>query len=114
MKSKGKLSAYQRWEMTSFEEKPPEKLAPTPAAPQKSNQLSQQELDAIRLAAQKQGFAQGFEEGHTTGLHTGEQEGRQALELELSAFLAMSTQFNQSLQQAEHLVAQNLLIKKAA
>lgn len=107
--AKGKLSAYQRWEMTSFDETAPVKTATTSAAAARLDTISQQEIDQIRLAAQKEGFAKGFEEGHHTGLQTGQQEGQQALQQELNAFLLISTQFNSSLQQAEHLVAQDIL-----
>lgn len=95
--AKGKLSAYQRWEMTSFEDVKP-KATDAPA-------ITKAELDAIRLTAQKEGFNKGFEEGHQSGLTTGLNEMKQ----QLSAFLALSTQFNSSLQQAEQIVAQEVL-----
>ena len=105
--AKGKLSAYQRWEMTSFEE--PAAAAKTAAPAAKLAPTTLKELEQFKLAAQKEGFAKGFEEGHETGLKTGGQESQQAMQQELSAFLAISTQFNSSLQQAEHLVAQDIL-----
>ena len=97
--AKGKLSAYQRWEMTSFEEAKPGKVSAESIAAAKS------EMDKIRLKSQKEGFTRGFEEGHQAGLNTGLGEMQQ----QLSAFLKVSTQFNASLQQAEHIVAHEVL-----
>jgi len=115
--SKGKLSAYQRWEMTSFEDDAPAKKPSaggaggrpsTPTAPQVTP-ATQKEIEQLKLAAQKEGFAKGFEEGHQVGLKTGQEEAQQVLQQELGDFLKISTQFNSSLQQAEHLVAQDIL-----
>ncbi|PRC90779.1 flagellar assembly protein FliH [Solimicrobium silvestre] len=104
--AKGKLSAYQRWEMTSFEENTPENKKPgTDKAVVQITESNQKELDDLKVSAQKEGFAKGFEEGHQVGLKTGQQEEQQ----ELVAFKQISTQFNASLQQAEHLVAQEVL-----
>ncbi|MET3106534.1 flagellar assembly protein FliH [Oxalobacteraceae bacterium GrIS 2.11] len=100
--SKGKLSAYQRWEMTSFEE-------PKPAAAKVSTEAllanNKAELDRLKLKAQKEGFAQGFEEGHKTGLGTGQLE----MQHELATILKLSTQFNLGIQHAEQIVAQEVL-----
>ena len=98
--AKGKLSAYQRWEMNSFEEpeaKP--KVAAESIAALKS------EMEKIRLKSQKEGFNKGFEEGHQAGLNTGLNEMQQ----QLAAFLKVSTEFNVALQQAEHRVAEDVL-----
>jgi len=96
--AKGKLSAYQRWEMTSFEETKP-KVSTESVAALKS------EMDKIRIKSQKEGFTKGFEEGHQAGMNTGLNEMQQ----QLSEFLRVSTQFNSSVQQAEQLIAQDVL-----
>lgn len=100
--TKGKLSAYQRWEMTSFEEDRPvaKKLtAENLAAANKA------ELDKLRLKAQKEGFTKGFEEGHQLGVSTAQKDMQQ----ELATFLTMSSQFNLAVQQAEQIMAQDVL-----
>lgn len=109
--SKGKLSAYQRWEMTSFEENTTQKktAASSAAAAPKITPATQKEIELLKLNAQKEGFAKGFEEGNQVGLKTGHEETQQALQQELNDFLKISTQFNSSLQQAEHLVAKDIL-----
>lgn len=100
--AKGKLSAYQRWEMTSFEE--PKSVTNTVNAANLAvtNKI---ELDKLKLKAQKEGFALGFEEGHLLGLSTGQKDMQQ----ELATFTAISSRFNLAIQQAEHIVAQEVL-----
>lgn len=100
--AKGKLSAYQRWEMTSFDEVVPEaSKAPTENVAA-ANKI---ELDKLKLKAQKEGFAKGYEEGHQVGSSAGQKD----MQLELASFQKISTQFAASIQQAEHLVAQEVL-----
>jgi flagellar assembly protein FliH len=112
--AKGKLSAYQRWEMTSFEENAAQKTvaansAAAAATAAKIPPATQKELEQLKHNAQKEGFAKGFEEGHQVGLKTGQEEAQQVMQQDLNDFLNISTQFNTSLQQAEHLVAKDIL-----
>jgi len=100
--AKGKLSAYQRWEMTSFDEPKP---VVGKAAVINTAVEYKDELDKLKLKAQKEGFAKGFEEGHQLGVSTGQKD----MQLDLAAFLKVGTQFNQAIQQAEQLVAQDVL-----
>jgi flagellar assembly protein FliH len=100
--AKGKLSAYQRWEMTSFEENKP---VVNKAAAESLAAANKIELDKLKLKAQKEGFAKGFEEGHQLGVSTGQKD----MQHELATFLKISSQFNQSIQQAEHIVAEEVL-----
>jgi flagellar assembly protein FliH len=100
--AKGKLSAYQRWEMTSFDENQPEiskVSAENVAAANKT------ELDKLKLKAQKEGFAKGYEEGHQVGSGAGQKD----MQLELAAFQKIGAQFNGAIQQAEQIVAQEVL-----
>ncbi len=72
------ISAYQRWEMASFD-------PPPPPDPVRENKLAQ-EIQRIRAAAHQQGLAQGhvagqaigyqagFDQGHAQGLEKGRQE----------------------------------------
>ena len=103
--AKGRLSAYQRWEMTSFDEvAPPSAPAPNKPTPE-SIAAAKAEMDKLRQKAQKEGFNQGFEEGHQAGLTTGLNEMKQ----QLSSFLQVSTQFNSAIKQADQIVAQEVL-----
>ncbi len=100
--SKEKLSAYQRWEMASFEdENNPHSV--------KSTSSDREDVKQLKITAQKEGFTKGFEEGYQVGLKTGQQEGLQPLQQELATLQQISTQFSASLQQAEHLIAQQVL-----
>ena len=100
--AKGKLSAYQRWEMTSFDERVPEVTRVSAENVAATNKI---ELDRLKLKAQKEGFAKGYEEGHQLGVGTGQKD----MQLELAAFQKVSAQFNASIQQAEQIVAQEVL-----
>lgn len=98
---KGKMSAYQRWEMTSFEET---KETNSKASSENIAALKS-EMEKLRIKSQKEGFNKGFEEGHQAGMNTGLSE----MEQQLTQFLKVSTQFNSSLQQAERIIAQDVL-----
>ena len=100
--AKGRLSAYQRWEMTSFEEDKPASVSRVSA---ESIAAAKSEMEKIRLKAQKEGFTKGFEEGYQAGLNNGQNEMQQYL----NTFLQVSTQFNSAVQQADQIVAQEVL-----
>ena len=99
--AKGKLSAYQRWEMTSFEENKPSGKAVSESVAA----ANREELQQLKIKAQKEGFNKGFEEGHQAGLNTGIKEMQQ----QVADFKKISTQFSTSLRQAENIVAQEVL-----
>lgn len=112
--AKGKLSAYQRWEMTSFEEEKgldgnaTHHSAHT-TAKVKSSVLNQKELEELKIKVQKEGFSKGFNEGYQVGLQTSQQECQQILQQELTTFQHIGAQFTSSIQQAELLMAQDIL-----
>lgn len=97
--AKGHLSAYQRWEMTSFNEDVRPKVS------QESIAAAKSEMDKIRQRAQKEGFNKGFEEGHQAGLNAGLNEMQQ----QLQAITQLGSQFNTSLQQAGSTLSQEVL-----
>jgi len=100
--AKEKLSAYQRWEMTSFEdENNSEEIRVSGSDKKESGQLN--------IQAQKEGFAKGFEEGYQVGLKTGQQEGLQPLQQQLATLQKIGTHFTASIQQAEHTLAEEVL-----
>lgn len=85
------MTAYERWEMASFDQVAPAKSAqimeaPTEAAQNSSYEFvgpprplppSPAEIDRLKKEAQDLGYHQGHEEGYATGLNKGMEEGRQ-------------------------------------
>ncbi len=74
---KEQQTAYQRWEMASFDEVRPV-LAPVPAAPPPIPQPSEEsiaefnaQLEVLRNEAWQQGYAEGADEGRAAGLIEG-------------------------------------------
>jgi len=101
--AKEKLSAYQRWEMTSLDDH----SQPQPFQP--GSPTNKGELEQLKLKAQKEGFAKGFDEGHQTGLQTGRQEGLQSVQRELAILQQVFNHLNAYLKEAEHSLAQGVL-----
>lgn len=99
--AKEKLSAYQRWELTSFENEN--------GLDAESTKANSKELDDLKAVAQKDGFAKGFEEGYQAGLKNGQEEGQKALQQELDVIKQIGTEFSSSVQQAEQLLARDVL-----
>lgn len=86
--SKEFQSAYQRWEMTSFDARParPERAEATPPAspmpadgrPAGLRLPTAEELEALHVQAHEEGFAEGLQSGHEAGLETGHKAGIEA------------------------------------
>lgn len=105
---KEQLSAYQRWEMASFEDKrtiptvvveappPPPLLPPLPTA---------EEIASILENARREGYAIGLEEGRKTGLAETENTLKEAL-LPLQK---IAENFNEALITADEAIAQDVL-----
>ena len=113
-------SAYQRWEMTSFDKRPATPAAAPAAAepaPPPIEYPSQQECDAIRLAAHDQGYDQGFSEGSAQGYEEGRAaghaealaEGRAQAAQEMEHLKAIAATFGEAIAQADETVAQEAL-----
>jgi flagellar assembly protein FliH len=68
---KGELSAFQRWEMTSFNEVKPSQLA------EQFDQakIRQDDANAVREQARTDGYAQGYQEAYAAGLIEGKNDG---------------------------------------
>ena len=77
--NKAGMTAYQRWEMTSFNEplaKVPEPITNTePLIETPVVQISESELQEIRDQAQREGYAAGFTEAYAKGLAEGQAQG---------------------------------------
>ena len=100
---KQQQSAYQRWEMASFDEErsgsaesrgSPEDIASRRA-----------ELDALRELARQEGYAQGIAQGYATGLESG----RMASSIELENIQKIAQAFGSELAKAGEVMASELL-----
>jgi flagellar assembly protein FliH len=80
---KEQLTAFERWELASFDPKPLAKVVAAPVDPapqirQANEKLAAEELQNIKQAARDEAYASGFEEGRVAGQEAGHQEGYQA------------------------------------
>lgn len=105
---KEQLSAYQRWEMASFEDKrttsiqivePPPIPPPLPILP------TAEEIAAILENARLEGYAAGLEEGRRTGLT----ETGNAMKEALLPLQKLAETFNEALITADETIAQDTL-----
>ena len=116
---KERQSAYQRWEMTSFnEEKPVVKTEPikdsaaelaaanAAAAAHTANIAAMAEqIENARAEAHAEGYAAGMEEGRAAGLA----EGRAQAEQEKQTLLDIADTFGTEVAQANELIASDML-----
>jgi flagellar assembly protein FliH len=120
--AKPKLSAWQRWEMDTLNEPPPEapaprKLSAAPEAPPSMALLHAAELAQLRREARAAGEAEGRREGRALGQAEGHAEGRaEGLAAGLAAasahaeqLRALTTSFPAAVRRAETEVADALL-----
>jgi flagellar assembly protein FliH len=115
---KEQMSAYQRWELASFDEPPP----PTP---EEVAVRLHEENRAVRLAGYnkgleegravgiEQGQTQGYAEGHAKGLEAGHAEGlaqgRAQAEAERQQFLHLAATFGNEIGHASERIAHDVL-----
>ena len=97
---KEQQSAYQRWEMASFNEE-----RPGARASQASPAVSEAELEAIRAQAYAEGHALGLAEGHAAGLDIGRVESAQ----ELLHLQQLAQGFGDEISRADEVIAQDML-----
>ena len=75
------VSAYQRWELASFDHKPPvSKETSRPAIPPPVAMISEAELAQIREHAHQEGYSAGYQEAYERGLREGQEAGYAASE----------------------------------
>jgi flagellar assembly protein FliH len=106
---KGQLSAFQRWEMASFDPPPP----PDPVA----ERALEAELQRLREAAHEQGFASGhvagqalgyqagFDQGHAQGF----EKGREEAKAEAERLIALAAGFKTALDGVQSELAESLV-----
>ncbi|QQC63073.1 flagellar assembly protein FliH [Paraburkholderia ginsengisoli] len=112
--AKESLSAYQRWEMASFDPAPP----PPPPEPEVDDGAAfEAELERLREAAHAQGIASGhvagqalgyragYEQGHTQGFEQGQSEARE----EAARLAALAGTFKAALDGAQGAISETLV-----
>ncbi len=106
---KGQISAYQRWEMASFDPpRPPDPVAES---------AFEAELQRLREAAHEQGFASGhvagqalgFQAGFDQGHAQGFEKGRQEALAEATQLAALANEFKSALVGAQSELAESLV-----
>jgi flagellar assembly protein FliH len=99
---KEQQSAYQRWELASFNE---EKVVAAPKPSEEEIRLQQAELNRLREEAQQQGYTAGYEDGHGEGLEAGRAEAAQ----ENALLQEIAGQFSGEINRANEVVADDML-----
>jgi flagellar assembly protein FliH len=107
------LTAYQRWEMASFDPKPP--VPPKDNSEAAAAALAA-ELQRVRDAAQAEGLASGQAEGYAHGYHAGQEAGyaagieagRAEMRIEAEHFAVLARAFGEALQGARDALADDL------
>jgi flagellar assembly protein FliH len=111
--SKARLSAYQRWEMASFDPVPP---APPPE-PEVDDGAFEAELERLRelayqkgtasghVAGQALGYQAGYEQGHAQGFAQGQSEARE----EAARLAALAATFKAALDGAQGAISETLV-----
>ena len=110
--AKERLSAYQRWEMASFDPAPP-----PPPEPEVDDGAFEAELERLRDAAHAQGVASGhvagqalgyqagYEQGHAQGFEQGQSEARE----EAARLAALAETFRKALDGAQGAISETLV-----
>ncbi|MFM0200986.1 flagellar assembly protein FliH [Paraburkholderia fungorum] len=111
--AKERLSAYQRWEMASFDPVPP----PAPPEPEVDDGAFEAELQRLRDAAHAQGVATGhvagqalgyqagYDQGHAQGFAQGQSEARE----EAARLAALAETFKRALDGAQGAISETLV-----
>ncbi|WP_310131313.1 flagellar assembly protein FliH [Paraburkholderia terricola] len=110
--AKERLSAYQRWEMASFDPAPP-----APPEPEVDDGAFEAELERLREAAHAQGIASGhvagqalgyqagYDQGHAQGFEQGQSEARE----QAAQLAALAQTFKAALDGAQGAISETLV-----
>ena len=106
---KARMSAYQRWEMASFDPVPVDRSAADQAALEKHLRRVRDEAHAQGLASgHVAGQAMGYKAGYDQGYEQGVEEGRRDARAEATRLAQMADSFKTALQAADAVVAEAL------
>ncbi|MGA7813199.1 flagellar assembly protein FliH [Caballeronia sp.] len=106
---KARMTAYQRWEMASFDPVPTDRTAADQAALEKHlrrvrDEAHAQGLASGHVAGQALGYKAGYDQGYEKGLN----EGRRLAAQEAARLSSLADQFKTALQAADAVVAEAL------
>ena len=106
---KARMTAYQRWEMASFDPVPADRSAADQAALEKHLRRVRDEAHAQGLASgHVAGQAMGYKAGYDQGYEQGLEEGRRESRAEAARLAQMADTFKTALQAADAVVAEAL------
>lgn len=110
---KEQLSAYQRWEMTSFGDERASVVAARKPVVNAPVPPTSEEIARIREDARQEGYASGQETGYADGmaegLNQGLNEGRSIAAREIAHLKQVADTFGDAVGRADELIAQDLL-----
>lgn len=110
---KGKMSAYQRWEMASFGDERPSQVEERLLQAKLAAKASREQIARDTETAQQQGYAEGYKQGYAQGLQDGQAEGRAngkaEVDAELSVMHGLTQSFRERLAEADEVVARDVL-----
>ena len=114
---KEKQTAYQRWEMASFDAAPPPEPAPATSPADTANAESstrlKEQLATVLEQARAEGLASGLEEGRAAGLDEGRniglKEGRELAAREAQSLRNLAVSLQEEISRANELIAQDML-----
>lgn len=105
---KGELSAFQRWEMTSFDERPVQKTEPLVLA-----KVDTESTDKDRETARLEGYASGYQEGYASGLQEGKNDGfvaaQEDMNVQIATFQQIAVGLSEQIANANQSIGQDLL-----
>ncbi|CAN5795165.1 flagellar assembly protein FliH [soil metagenome] len=106
---KGELSAFQRWEMASFDEKRPTQIA----EPLMVAKVSDEDVEKARESARLEGYAKGYEEAYALGLQQGKIDGLAEstadMAKQVSSLAQLSNSLSEQMANASENMGQDLL-----
>lgn len=109
----GDLTAFQRWEMTSFGDNRPAHVEEVKVASAQAAAISRMEADKLRESARQEGFAAGYKEAYERGLKDGQEtayaETMEQVQVEIHSLQQMAQGFSQQLQAASGQMSNEVL-----
>jgi flagellar assembly protein FliH len=105
---KEKQTAYQRWELASFDAPAPKPEAPPKQTATQAAEVTK-ELEKLRQQARQEGREAGLTEGREQGFQQGLNEGRAKAADEITRLKHITNSFQEEIGRANELIAQDLL-----
>lgn len=103
---KEKLTAYERWELPSFDSPDSIRVSGNPGGIKLPTAA---EIEDIQLQAREEGYQAGHQEGHQEGYQAGYAEGSHKAAMEAEQLAALAVSMGQALQKVDAQITQSLL-----